>query len=355
MKRHGNLYALICSFENLLKAAEKAQKGKRFKASTAFFNLELEYELLALRRELTRFMYRPGPYTTFRIRDPKPRLISAAPYRDRVVHHALCNVIEPIFDRTFIYDSYACRKGKGTHAALNRFTQFARQFPYVLRLDVKKYFPSIDHIILKRLIKKKIKDPEAIWLIELIIDSSNPQEWVCDYFPGDDLLTPLDRRRGIPIGNLTSQFFANIYLNTLDHFVKEELGVGGYVRYVDDMALFDCDKVRLWEYRERVSERIEKLRLKLHPWKCHVLPTARGVNFLGFRIYPDHRRLLGTSVRRAAKRLERLQREYAVGKLSWTDVNRSVQSWLGHVGHGDTYGLRRYLLCSCVFTRGWAP
>ncbi len=174
--------------------------------------------------------------------EPKPRKISAAPYRDRVVHHALCNVIVPIFERTFIADSYANRLGFGTHRALKRFTQFARSSRYILQCDIRKYFPSIDHEILKRLLRRKIKCADTLWLIDTIIDNSNEQEPVIEYFPGDGLLTPIERRRGLPIGNLTSQFFANIYLNGLDHFVKEQLRASKYLRYVDDFALFADDR-----------------------------------------------------------------------------------------------------------------
>ena len=223
MKTYNRLFQQMCSFENLLNAAQKAQRGKRFQAEVARFNFHLEKELYHLQAELQTQTYRPGEYREFYIYEPKLRKISAAPYRDRVVHHALCNVIEPIFERTFIFDSYACRKDKGTHKAVDRFTEFSRKNTYVLKCDIRKYFPSIDHEILKTRFRRKIRDAQVLWLLDLIVDSSNPQEYVHEYFQGDDLLTSLNRRRGIPIGNLTSQFFANIYLNGFDHFVKEDL------------------------------------------------------------------------------------------------------------------------------------
>lgn len=210
MKTYNHLFQRICSYENLLNAARKAQRGKRFQTEVAYFNFHLEKELYRLQEELQTQMYRPGTYHEFYIYEPKLRKISAAPYRDRVVHHALCNVIEPIFDRTFIFDSYACRKGKGTHKAVNRFTDFSRKNSYVLKCDIKKYFPSIDHAILKTLFRRKIRDAQVLWLMDLIVDGSNLQEYVYDYFEGDDLLIPLTRKRGIPIGNLTSQFFAKV-------------------------------------------------------------------------------------------------------------------------------------------------
>jgi len=226
----------MVAFYNLLKAADKAQRGKRFRADVARFHYNLERELWQLHGELVAKTYTPGTYHSFVIHEPKPRLISAAPYRDRVVHHALTGTLEPIFERTFVFDSYACRKFKGTHAAVARAQHYARRFPYVLKADIRKFFPSIDHQILKTLVARKIKDPDVLWLVGTIIDGSNPQEPVTMWFPGDDLLTPSERRRGLPIGNQTSQFFANAYLDPLDHFLKDESGVKGYVRYVDDCA-----------------------------------------------------------------------------------------------------------------------
>ena len=236
MKRVGNLYERLCSFENLYLAAGRARRGKRHRPDVAAFHCELEGELVSLQEELRRQTYRPGPYRAFRIRDPKPRLISAASYRDRVVHHALCQVIEPIFDKSFSFDSYANRLGKGTHKALDRSSQFARRYPYVLKCDLEKYFPSIDHELLKARLARKLKCRDTLQLIGSIIDHSNPQEELIRHFPGDTLFTPLERRRGIPIGNLTSQFFANVYLNGFDHFVQQDLKIPAYVRFADDSA-----------------------------------------------------------------------------------------------------------------------
>ncbi|PZO59572.1 MAG: RNA-dependent DNA polymerase [Phormidesmis priestleyi] len=245
MKRYGNLYSQIVEFENLWWAARRAESGKRLRENVLEFNFNFESNLIQLQSELADRTYQPGPYRTFKIIDPKPRIISAAPYRDRVVHHALCNIITPCFESGFIADSYANRVGFGTHKALARFIKFARSHRYVLQCDVRKYFPSVDHQILKDLIRHKLKCKDTLWLIDTIIDGSNEQETVLQYFPGDIMLTPALRRRGLPIGNLTSQFFANIYLNGFDHFVKEQLKAKGYVRYVDDFALFSDDKAFL--------------------------------------------------------------------------------------------------------------
>lgn len=198
MKRHGHLWDKVISFEGLLRAAERARKGKRFRPAVASFHFHLEPELLALHQELATKRYRPGAYRTFFIQEPKPRQISAAPYRDRVVHHALVNVLEPLYEPTFIHDSYACRKGKGTHAAVKRCQQFARRFRYVLKADIQKFFPSLDHECLKALVARKVKDSDVLWLVSQIIDHSNPQEEVQNWFPGDDLFTSGERRRGHP-------------------------------------------------------------------------------------------------------------------------------------------------------------
>lgn len=352
MKRHGQLFAQICAFENLLKAAQQAQKGKRTQTNVARFNFHLERELLKLQRELTQKTWQPGPYTSFYIYEPKRRLISAAPYRDRVVHHALCNLIEPIFERGFIRDSYANRKDKGTHRAVARCTEFCRQRRYVLKGDIRKYFPAIDHQILYRLISRKIKDPDALWLIGRIIDSANPQEPMHEYFPGDDLFTPHQRRQGIPIGNLTSQFFANIYLDGFDHFVKRQLQCACYIRYVDDFVIFSDDKDHLHQVRGQVEEYLEGLRLRLHQHKCQVFPVTQGIPFLGYRIFPTHRRLKRENARRFEQRLRRLSAGYARHQLSLPQVGQSIQSWIAHAAHADTFGLRRRLLAGVVFQRG---
>ena len=215
MKRIGHLWPELTSFANLLLAAEAAAAGKRKRPDVAAFMMDLEPELMRLRRELLDGVYRPGPYRRFTILDPKPRRISAAPFRDRVVHHALTNLLEPIFERRFPNDSFASRLGKGTHKALELAREGARRFPYVLKLDVRKFFASIDREILNRQLERVVKCKPTLGLAARIIASAgpdaDPKEDVVRYFPGDDLFTPFDRTRGLPLGNQTSQFFANVY------------------------------------------------------------------------------------------------------------------------------------------------
>ncbi len=265
MKRIGNLWNELISFENLLKASQQSARGKRFEPAVVKFHFGLERELWTLHRELSDGSYVPGPYKEFYVHEPKKRLISASPYRDRVVHHALTQILSPLFERTFVTDSYACRVGKGTHAAVRRAQHYAGRFRYVLKADIRKFFPSIDHELLGNCISRKIKDPFVLKLVNRIIGHSNPQEPVEWYFPGDDLFTPFERRHGIPIGNQTSQFFANVFLDSLDHFVKDHMRMPGYVRYVDDFLVFSNDKLALDSVRNSVSDFLATRRLHLHP------------------------------------------------------------------------------------------
>lgn len=353
MKRYGELYEAITSFENLYLASRSARAGKRSKQTCAAFEVNIEEELITLQGQLRDKTYQPGVYREFVIYERKPRRISAAPYRDRVVHHALYRVIQPFFERSFIHDSYACRTGKGTHRAVDRFTRFARRNTYVLKTDIRKYFPSIDHKILFDSIKRKIKCSDTLWLIERIIDTSNAQEEVNNYYPGDDLFTPFTRRRGIPIGNLTSQFFANIYLDGFDHFVKQDLHCRDYLRYVDDIAVFGDDKKRLWNVEKAMAEYLVSLRLSLHPEKTYLVPVQEGVDHLGYRVFPDHRRMRKDNGFRFLRHLRRLQDGYRTGAVSFREINASIQSWIGHAKHADTYGLRRTIFEEVVFARNW--
>jgi retron-type reverse transcriptase len=350
VKRYGNIWEEMISFENLLRAAHAAARGKRFKPGIACFFFHLEPELLRLHEELVAQTYRPGPYRTFTIYEGKTRQISAAPFRDRVVHHALTGILEPIFERSFIYNTFACRKGKGTHAAVDCCQEFARRFRYVLKADVRKYFPSIDHSILKGLVARKIKDPHVLWLVATIIDHSNPQDPVLMWFPGDDLFTPTERRRGLPLGNQTSQFFANVYLDPLDHFVTDHLGLS-YVRYVDDFLVFADDKRRLHEVKGEIEHFLETLRLRVHRDKSVVFPCHLGIRFLGFRVFPTHRLIAKENVRRFRRRMRWMQRAFATGRIGFDAIRPRIMSWLGHARHANTYRLRSDLFRRMTFQR----
>ena len=298
---------------------------------------------MRLQRELRDVTYRQGGYRTFLIREPKPRYISAAPFRDRVVHHALTQVQEPIFERRFADQSHACRTGFGTHTALEAAARGSQAYPFVLQCDIRKYFPSIDHKILKSQLARVIKCAGTLNLASQIIDGSNQQETLDVYFPGDDLFTPHERRRGIPLGNRTSQFFANVYLNELDQFILREIRPRSYCRYVDDFLLFHEDKAFLAEALRHVEERLAALRLILHPGKSRVYRTADGVTFLGWRIFPDHRRLVRGNVVRFRRRIRALKEEFDAGRIEWEEVAQRLQAWNAHASHGNTWKLREQI------------
>ncbi len=352
MKQIDGIWATVTSFENLLRAYRKARCGKRRKTGVAEFGLNLEHELLTLQRSLQDGTYQPGEYRLFTIYERKPRLIAAAPFCDRVVHHAVMQVIEPPLDRTFISDSYACRRGKGVHAAVDRYQAWAQTYRYVLKMDIQQYFPSIDHDLLKEKLRRRIKDVGVLNVLDRIIESSPLSSAELQYFPGDNLLTPLDRRTGIPIGNLTSQFFANLYLDDFDQYVKQVLKIRPYLRYVDDMVILGLDKQRLAEIRAAVCERLARDRLRLHPRKANISPVCDGLNLLGYLVYPARRRLRNDNGHRFARKFREMAKAYQVGLLEWSTVVASTQSWIGHAQHADTEGLRRAIFSQVVFTRG---
>jgi retron-type reverse transcriptase len=297
-----------------------------------FFH-RLEENLWRLQEELQTQPYQPGEYSTFHIYESKPRLISAAPFWDRAVHHALINIIGPLFEKSFIFDSYANRVGKGTHRAIRRYQHFLREYRYALKCDIKKYFPSLDLEILKMLIRRRIAEAQTLWLIDVIIDGSNPQEPLGDYFPGDDLFTPIERRRGLPIGNLTSQFFANVYLDPLDHFIKETLRCAAYLRYVDDFVLLANCKTELWKWRKQIAVFLQHVRLKLHPRRCYIFSARLGWLFLGQRVFRTHRRLAAENVRNFKRRLRIWQ------ITPPENLQQRLASWVGHASQADAHHL----------------
>jgi hypothetical protein len=320
------LFPRICSYENLLLAERRARRGKGAKGSVLAFWLDAERELARLRDELLSRVWRPGGYTQFVAHESKDRLISAAPYRDRVVHHALMNVIGPVLERSFIFDSYANREGKGTHRALVRCSWFCRASGFVLKCDIADYFASVDHDILMGLIRRRIADPDALGLTELIVRSA-------------------PNGRGLPIGNLTSQFLANLCLDGFDHFVKEDLRVRRYLRYVDDFAAFGDDAGELAAVRDRMAEYLrERLNLRLHSRKTRVFPVTEGVDFLGFRVFPTHRLLRKKAGYHYRRMLFRLARRVRDGEVAGGAVVNSFRSWSAHAAWGATHGLRRAML-----------
>jgi hypothetical protein len=351
---HSPAFRELCSWPHLLRAYQRAASGKRRKATVAAFEFQMADRLLQLREELLRGDYVPGPYTHFFIHEPKRRKISAAAFRDRVVHHALCAIIEPHFERVFIPDSYANRLGKGTHRAIDRLQQFARRYRYGLRADVRQHFASIDHALLLDSLRPHVPEPDLMTLIEVILAGGRDvlrDEYRMVWFPGDDLLAAC-RPRGLPIGNLTSQFWSNCYLHPFDLFVKRELGCPAYLRYVDDFALFGDDKGELWNWKQAIIERLARLRLTIHESSAQVLPTASGIPWLGVVVYPDYRKVKARKVRYATHRLGQRYEAYCAGEIAFAEFDASVQGWINHVRFADSWGLRRHVLAPFLLKPG---
>jgi len=329
-----------------LQAFQRAAIGKRRKNDVAAFEFQLIDRLLQLREELIQGSYTPGLYTHFFIHEPKRRKISAAIFLDRVVHHALCIIIEPRFEQVFIPDSYANRVGKGTHRAIDRLQRICQNYRYVLRCDIRQHFASIDHAILLENLRIHIHEPDIMALIEKIIAGGCgvlDVEYNMEWFYGDDLLATC-RPRGLPIGNLTSQFWSNCYMHSFDLFIKRELGCKAYLRYVDDFALFSDRKELLWKWKTALKSRLAKLRLTIHEKKAQVLPTVNGVPWLGFIVYPKFRKIKARKVRHATHRLGHRYRAYCNNHISFAEFDASVQGWINHARFADSWGLRRHML-----------
>ncbi len=323
-EKENNLYQRIIAKENLYLAAHRAALGKRFRDNIALWRLDMEKQVNRLYDDLKVGRYKHGRYRIFQIRDPKKRDISVASFRDRVVHHAFHDVIDLTVDRKFIFDSYACRRGKGTHAALDRAQGFLRKNKYCFHGDIRKYFPSIDHVVLKRLLRRNIDDERVLLVLGGIIDSAGS--------------------RGVPIGNLTSQFFANLYLHELDRFVKHTLFCRYYLRYMDDFLLFENDRERLENFRVSIQCFLrDELNLDLHPGKSQIYPTSRGITFLGFRLFLNYRRVAGAGVRRFRKRLKVFRYLVERGLIDEAKAAESVACWVAHSRYADTAALRRRL------------
>jgi len=296
----------------------------------------VEVHLKKLQHELETFTYSPAPQTIFIIRDPKTRKISASHFRDRVVHHAICNIIEPILEKSFIHDSFASRKGKGVHSAILRFEKFLRKMAgngkrgtgngYALKADIKHYFDAVDHRILLGILRRRIRDRNVLWLISVILKNHKTK------VPG----------KGMPLGNLTSQFFANVYLNEFDHFVKHGLKAKYYIRYVDDFVILHRDREMLEQWQKQISSFLrEWLELELHPEKSRVIPVGSGVGLLGFRVFCHYRLLKKSNARRIWKRIEKFRQEYAHGWTTKEEISQSMEGWFAYAKFASTYNLRK--------------
>lgn len=321
MKTYNNLWNEIISFENLLLAYRKAAKKKYYRRSVLSFSENLEENLIQIQNELIWHEYVPSPAKKFIVYEPKERHITAPAFRDRVVQHALCSVIEPLIDRRFIYDSYACRIGKGNLAVVQRLQDLEKKAAaeygafYCYNGDIKSFFLSIPTTTLKTIIRKVIYDKNALWLIDLFLDSG-------------ELV-------GIIIGALLSQLSANLYLDSLDHLVKDYLGYPYYVRYMDNFAIITKTAKEAQAAGDTVIEFIgTMLGLEINH-KSFVLKGSSGINFCGFRVWPSHIKPLKPTFKRSVRRLKKKAKLYNEGKLSIIKFRQSLMSYLGHYKHCD--------------------
>ena len=313
----------IVSVDNLLLAWEEFIKGKRNKKDVQELSYNLMSNIFSLHNDLVHLTYKHDPYQAFNISDPKPRNIHKASVRDRLLHHAVHRILYPFFDRTFISDSFSCRINKGTHKAINRFRSFAykesnnnTEICYILKCDIRKFFASINHKTLRNILQEYIKDEKIVWLLKEIINSFH-----------------LKPNTGLPLGNLTSQLFANIYLNKLDQFIKHKLKAKYHIRYSDDFVVLSQNKEYLKEIAYRVKHFLEnELKLELHPNKISIKTLYSGQDFLGWINFPDHRILRNTTKKRMLKRIEENPKEEV------------ICSYLGMLKHGNMVKVKRDII-----------
>ncbi|MCB9503791.1 MAG: RNA-dependent DNA polymerase [Deferribacteres bacterium] len=328
-KHYKNLYPQIHTFENLWSASRKARLGKRKKLSTAEFEHNLEENLFEIQHALAQEDFHFSPYRFFTIREPQERLIAAAPYRDRVVHHAICNVIEPILDSIMVFDSYACRKDKGSHKAVQRAQSFLQKSKWFLKIDLRKYFFSIDHQLLLADLAKKLCDKKLMRLISQLLATYSSLPLLSNSLKGE-LNFQGDRAVGLPIGNLTSQLFANYFLTPLDRFIKEKLLINYSIRYMDDIILFSRSKQELQTAKFQISNFLTERRLCMHQDKSQIAPAHHGLRFLGFHIYPHTLKISRPNLQRFKIRMRRKSYLYNDTFLDWEHVLQSLNGWLGY-------------------------
>ena len=327
MKRHGNLWDKITELDNIYLAYKKARKGKSWQNTISRFDDDLDENIFNIRDALIEKTFTTSPYTEKMIYEPKQRIIYKLPFNpDRVVQHALMNVLEPVWSGLFINDSYACRTGKGIHAASRRTMDFIRvagHGAYCLKMDISKFYPSIDHDTLFGIVRRKIKCPDTLWLLEDIIYS----------IPGG---------KNVPIGNYTSQWLGNLYMNELDQFLKHEMKIRYYIRYCDDFVLLHQDK----RFLRLVAEEIERFlaeRLDLSLSKNDIFPVQQGIDFLGYRHFPNHILVRKSTAKRIKHRMQELPRKLARGEISLDQYRSSIASTEGWLLWANSHNFKQSL------------
>lgn len=343
------LFEKLISIENLTDAYLKARKNKSNNPAVIKFEKHWQLHLANLHKELKTKTYQPAPLKTCILRDPKTRTICVSEFKDRIVHHALVNIIQPIFEPRFIYDSYASRKNKGTHPALKRFYIFLRKVTkngkqrpdarnandiqgFALKADIKHYFETVDHTILLEIINRTIKDEKVLWLTKIILNNHNSK------VPG----------KGMPLGNWTSQFFANIYLNELDQYIKYKIKAKYYLRYVDDFIILHQNKNVLIKYEKQIKAFLRTLNLELHPDKCKIIPLKRGISFLGFRCFYHYKLVRQRNIRKIYNRLKEMLKLYKSKSIDQEDIQKTLQGWNAYAMQGNTYKLRKKLTMKII-------
>ena len=334
-KTYKHLFQSVCEFENLHAAYQRAIKGKRGRPDVMSFTANLGENLTALKQRLQSMEWMPGPYREKVIHEPKERIIRVAPFCDRIVHQSICSVIAPLFESTFIHDTYACRLGKGTLRAIDRVTTYLRRpgADWVLKLDLRKFFDSIPHGLIMRELEWRIGDSKLLEMCRRILASYRTK---LEIFPDGF------GARGIPIGNLTSQWFANIVASRIDHHVKHVLRCRHYARYMDDLVLLGPDKGTVRAWMAALSALIGEMGLVVNPKSC-IYPAAIGVPFLGHRIWHDHRRILRPNVVAGCRKMRKLLALVERGEVSGKQAADSLRSWFSHLSHADTHRLRAAL------------
>lgn len=337
-KRRNNIWESKITFSNLLLAHNRAKKGKRFREEVIRFEMNLEENLIKIGKELLSGTYEFGKFREFKIYEPKERLIKVLPYRDRIVHQLYVEeCLKPIFVKDFINDSYACIKGRGVHQAVYKLHKYMKKMKaqnldyYILKCDINKYFYSVDHKLLYEVIKKRIKDREFLEFTKKII--------FCN-----------EESKGIPIGNYTSQYFANIFLNQLDKYIKEKLKIKFYIRYMDDFVILLNTKEECKEIKEKIQIFLDKLKLKLNP-KTTYLKNDEGVNFCGYKLFNDRIILKGKNKTRLKRWFKKLQRMYASDKVTLEEITRKIPSIRGYLKHCKSYRLYEGMIDKFILSK----
>lgn len=348
MKTLKNVFEQVADYDNLYRAYLNARLYKRYRYEVLNFSANLEDNLVKLQKSMIDGTYTLGKYREFYIYEPKKRLIMAQPFKDRVVQWAIYQVLNPEFVRGYITDSYACIEGRGTHSAVKRLHYWLRQVGkrpdkyYYLKLDISKYFYRIDHDVLLSILRRKIRDEDMINLLEKIVNSGDTNFGLpSGKSPGDVKRSDRLADKGMPVGNLSSQMFANVYLNELDQYCKRTLRIHFYVRYADDIIILHKDKAQLQEWKRLIDDFLkEKLQLDLNEKTC-IRPITLGIDFCGYKLWNTHIKLRKTTALKMKRKLKKLQKDYAAGEITMEEAKQTISSYMGILKHCDSYSLKK--------------